>query len=110
MRLCTPIIPKAHKIYINIKLYAPHNLDSEEICTTLAPFVEVTNNALMARELRIELTVSSLREQEYLDRVMLCFGDIESSAKTLMFLNTTPLSKVGLNDASFTNVLKKLLR
>lgn len=106
----TNIIPKAHKIHINIKLYAPHDLDSEEIRTMMAPFVEVTNNALVARELRIELTISLLREQEYFDRVMLCFGDIESNAKTFIFLTTTPLSKVGLNDASFTNLLKKLSR
>lgn len=106
----TNMIPKAHKIHINIKLYAPHDLDSEEIRTMLAPFVEVTNNALVARELRIELTISLLQAQGYFDRVMLCFGAIESNAKTSMFLNTTPLSKVGLNDASFTNLLKKLLR
>lgn len=106
----TNVIPKARKIHINIKLYAPHDLDSEEIRTMLAPFVEVTNNARVARELKIELTISCLREQEYLDRVMLCFGDIESNAKTSMLLNTTPLSKVGLNDASFTKLLKKGLR
>jgi hypothetical protein len=104
------MIPKAHNIHINIKLYAPHDLDSEEIRAMLVPFVEVTNNALVARELRIELTISHLREQEYLDRVMLCFGDIESNAEISMFLNTTPLSKIGLNDASFTNLLKKISR
>jgi hypothetical protein len=106
----TNMIPKVHKIDISIEFYAPHNLTSEKIRVVLAPFVEVTNSAFVARELKIDLGIFLLREQEYLDRVMLCFGDIKSNAKTFMFLDTSRLSEIGLNDASFTKLLKNLLR
>ena len=104
------MISNVHKIYICIDFYAPKKSTFEETRAILAPFVEVTNNAFMARELKIDLTIALLREQKYLDRVMLCFGEIESNAKKFMFFNTIRLSRIGLNDAAFTKLLMKFLR
>jgi len=76
----------------------------------MAPFVEVANNASVARELSINLTTYQEVKQECFDWVMLCFGSIESNAKISMSLDMAAISKRNLNHTSFTELLKKLLR
>lgn len=104
------VIPSVHKIYICIDLLALQNLTSEEIRTFLAPVVEITNNAIMARELWIDLTIRHVGKQESFDWVMLCLGDIESNARMLLFLSIEDYSDRDVDNASFSELLKKLLR
>lgn len=106
----TNITPNVQKIYIHTDFYEMQNLTAEEVRTILTPFVEAANTASRARELRIDLTIGRVRGQQCIDRVMVWLGNIESNAKVLMYLNKTGRSDLSLNDESFTELLKKILR
>lgn len=111
----TKITPNTQEVYICIELYGMQDLASEKVREILAPFVEVANNASRARELKIDLTIGcNMQGQQCLDGVMECLGNIESNAKKVMFMfmhlnDVLDGSGPGLNDGSFTKLLKKFL-
>jgi hypothetical protein len=104
------MISNVHKISINIQFYALQYLTPEETGKIQAPFMEITNNAPIARELENDLTVHRAADQECFDWVRLCLGNIKSNAKISMSLDLGDRWNRGLNHASFTELLKKLLR
>jgi hypothetical protein len=108
------MVTNVQAIHLHIDLPESTRLTAEGIRTILAPAVEATNIASSARELRISLNIHGLRDQAYLDRIMLCVGEIRSSASLTMILDTSgePTYKTSskLNYESFTVLLKRILR
>jgi hypothetical protein len=106
------MITHVQTIDLCIGLFELKDPTVENIRTFLAPVVKAINSASSARQLRISLTVSGLREQAYLDRIMLCLGDLQSNASVAMILDTAGESfrqNRNLNLASFIELLKQLL-
>jgi hypothetical protein len=108
------VITNVHKIHLHIDLPGSKSLIAEEIRAIVVPAIRAVNSATSAKELRISLDIHGLRDQEYLDRPMLCLRDIESNTRLSVLLNTSskPLHETGphLDYSSFTMLLKRLLR